>query len=89
MVNFLSIGKLKDVSYINRSVEGLISSVRFSGIGYFVLPYLLCTGAFMVHACEWNPDAVMFLRRNLHLNNVHHLCTIHEGDNREVRHINV
>ncbi|KAJ0049840.1 hypothetical protein NL108_003621, partial [Boleophthalmus pectinirostris] len=54
----------------------------YAGIGYFTLPYLVHTGAAHVHACEWNPDAVEALRKNLKLNKVSERCTIHQGDNR-------
>lgn len=56
-----------------------------SGIGYFTLPYLVHAGAAHVHACEWNPDAVSALQRNLHINKVAHRCTVHQGDNKQVR----
>lgn len=59
--------------------------ISLSGIGYFTLPYLVHAGAAHVHACEWNPDAVSALQRNLHFNKVAHRCTVHEGDNRQVR----
>ena len=54
------------------------------GIGYFTLPYLVYTGVKHLHACEWNPDAVEALRRNLRLNGVEDRCTVHVGDNRKV-----
>lgn len=60
-----------------------------SGIGYFTLPYLIHAGAAHVHACEWNPHAVSALRRNLHVNKVEHRCTVHEGDNKQVRITNI
>ncbi|XP_067103450.1 tRNA wybutosine-synthesizing protein 2 homolog [Osmerus mordax] len=56
----------------------------YAGIGYFTLPYLVHAGASHVHACEWNPDAVEALERNLQLNGMSHLCTIHHGDNRQL-----
>ncbi|KAL3194410.1 hypothetical protein MRX96_016205 [Rhipicephalus microplus] len=56
----------------------------FAGIGYFTLPYLLHAGAAHVHACEWNPDALEALHRNLQLNGVQDRCTVHAGDCREV-----
>nr|CAD7567204.1 unnamed protein product [Timema californicum] len=34
----------------------------FAGIGYFTLPLLVHAKAEMVHACEWNPNAVTALR---------------------------
>ncbi|XP_074660678.1 tRNA wybutosine-synthesizing protein 2 homolog [Tubulanus polymorphus] len=56
----------------------------YAGIGYFTLPYLVHAGASFVHACEWNPDAVAALKRNLTLNKVANRCQIHEGDNRTI-----
>lgn len=56
-----------------------------SGIGYFTLPYLVHAGAAKVYACEWNPDAVEALQKNLVSNGVFDRCTIHQGDNRQVR----
>nr|CAD7402176.1 unnamed protein product [Timema poppensis] len=35
----------------------------FAGIGYFTLPLLVHAKAEMVHACEWNPNAVTALSR--------------------------
>lgn len=34
----------------------------FAGIGYFTLPFLVHANARLVHACEWNPDAIDSLR---------------------------
>ncbi|CAH1786073.1 unnamed protein product, partial [Owenia fusiformis] len=56
----------------------------YAGIGYFTLPYLLHSKADLVHACEWNPNAVDALRKNLVLNHVADRCIVHKGDNREV-----
>jgi tRNA(Phe) wybutosine-synthesizing methylase Tyw3 len=42
----------------------------FAGIGYWTLPLLLHAGARVVHAADWNPDAVACLRINLRLNGV-------------------
>ncbi|XP_060783533.1 tRNA wybutosine-synthesizing protein 2 homolog isoform X2 [Neoarius graeffei] len=56
----------------------------YAGIGYFTLPYLVHAGAAHVHACEWNPDAVSALQRNLHINKVVHRCTVHQGDNQQL-----
>ena len=56
----------------------------FAGIGYFVLPYLVHAGASQVYACEWNPDAVEALKKNLELNKVSERCTVLEGDNKLV-----
>lgn len=55
------------------------------GIGYFTLPYLVHAKAAHVHACEWNPYAVKALQRNLQINGVSDRCTIHQGDNGQVR----
>ncbi|KAL6567498.1 hypothetical protein OROGR_001166 [Orobanche gracilis] len=54
----------------------------FAGIGYFVLPFLVRANAKMVYACEWNPHAIVALRRNLHANAVADRCIVLEGDNR-------
>ncbi|XP_067404503.1 tRNA wybutosine-synthesizing protein 2 homolog [Emydura macquarii macquarii] len=56
----------------------------YAGIGYFTLPYLVHAGAAFVHACEWNPDAVEALRKNLEMNGVQDRCQIHQGDNRQL-----
>lgn len=68
--------------------ETLLKSVPLdlvSGIGYFTLPYLVHAKASHVHACEWNPDAVEALQKNLQANKVSERCTIHQGDNRQVK----
>ncbi|XP_015244217.1 PREDICTED: tRNA wybutosine-synthesizing protein 2 homolog [Cyprinodon variegatus] len=57
----------------------------YAGIGYFTLPYLVHAKASHVHACEWNPDAVAALQKNLKVNGVSDRCTIHQGDNRQVQ----
>ncbi|XP_022615977.1 tRNA wybutosine-synthesizing protein 2 homolog isoform X1 [Seriola dumerili] len=57
----------------------------YAGIGYFTLPYLVHAGASHVHACEWNPDAVEALQKNLEANGVSDRCTIHHGDNRQLQ----
>ncbi|XP_041652899.1 tRNA wybutosine-synthesizing protein 2 homolog [Cheilinus undulatus] len=57
----------------------------YAGIGYFTLPYLVHAGAHHVHACEWNPDAVEALKKNLVLNGVSDRCTVHQGDNRQLQ----
>ncbi|KAG8080376.1 hypothetical protein GUJ93_ZPchr0007g3241 [Zizania palustris] len=54
----------------------------FSGIGYFVLPFLVKANAKLVYACEWNPHALEALRRNVMDNHVADRCIILEGDNR-------
>uniref|UniRef100_G3PZ82 tRNA wybutosine-synthesizing protein 2 homolog n=1 Tax=Gasterosteus aculeatus aculeatus TaxID=481459 RepID=G3PZ82_GASAC len=57
----------------------------YAGIGYFTLPYLVHAGASRVHACEWNPDAVQALQKNLEANGVSDRCTVHQGDNRQLQ----
>ena len=59
----------------------------YSGVGYFVLPYLVHANASTVHACEWNPHAVEGLRRGLQANggDLSAKCIIHFGDNRKVK----
>ncbi|XP_036064897.1 tRNA wybutosine-synthesizing protein 2 homolog [Onychomys torridus] len=57
----------------------------YAGIGYFTLPFLVHAGAAFVHACEWNPQAVVALRHNLELNGVADRCQIHFGDNRKLQ----
>ncbi|XP_016407881.1 tRNA wybutosine-synthesizing protein 2 homolog [Sinocyclocheilus rhinocerous] len=56
----------------------------YAGIGYFTLPYLVHAKAAHVHACEWNPDAVKALQRNLQVNGVSDRCTVHPGDNSQL-----
>eukprot|EP00105_Crassostrea_gigas_P016243 XP_011433560.1 PREDICTED: tRNA wybutosine-synthesizing protein 2 homolog isoform X2 [Crassostrea gigas] len=56
----------------------------YAGIGYFTLPYLVHARADRLHACEWNPDAVEALRKNLRLNGVEDRCVVHFGDNRQL-----
>ncbi|XP_069685094.1 tRNA wybutosine-synthesizing protein 2 homolog isoform X1 [Periplaneta americana] len=64
--------------------DGEVVVDLYAGIGYFTLPYLVHAKAKLVHACEWNPDAVNALRNNLIANNVEKRCIVHEGDNRKV-----
>ncbi|XP_075691726.1 tRNA wybutosine-synthesizing protein 2 homolog isoform X2 [Rhinoderma darwinii] len=44
----------------------------------------LYAGAAFVHACEWNPDAITALQKNLDINKVSHKCQIHEGDSSQL-----
>uniref|UniRef100_A0A3Q3NRI0 tRNA wybutosine-synthesizing protein 2 homolog n=1 Tax=Labrus bergylta TaxID=56723 RepID=A0A3Q3NRI0_9LABR len=69
---------LGEHSWVNMSTTEL-------GIGYFTLPYLVHAGAHHVHACEWNPDAVEALKKNLVSNRVSDRCTVHQGDNRQLQ----
>ena len=54
----------------------------YAGIGYYTLPALVHGGASMVHACEWNPEAIEALRWGLESNGVDSRCVVHEGDSR-------
>ena len=54
--------------------RGMVIVDLYAGIGYFTLPYLVHGLAKFVHACEWNPDAVAALRRNL-AENVRPICS--------------
>lgn len=56
----------------------------FAGIGYFTLPLLVHGKARYVHACEWNYDAVLALKKNLVNNKVNDRCSVYEGDNRKI-----
>ncbi|GJN32451.1 hypothetical protein PR202_gb20963 [Eleusine coracana subsp. coracana] len=70
----------------NFAWDSLIVEMRvvdlFAGIGYFVLPFLVKANAKLVYACEWNPHALMALRRNVSDNHVADRCIVLEGDNR-------
>ena len=61
----------------------------FAGIGYFSLTYLVHCKAKLVHACEWNVNAVEALRMNLVENGVKDRCIVHAGDNRVVAPVGV
>ena len=61
----------------------------FAGIGYFTLTYLVHCGAKLVHACEWNPNALQALEASLTENGVRDRCVIHAGDNRLVAPVGV
>uniref|UniRef100_A0A8C1PBT4 tRNA wybutosine-synthesizing protein 2 homolog n=1 Tax=Cyprinus carpio TaxID=7962 RepID=A0A8C1PBT4_CYPCA len=52
----------------------------YAGIGYFTLPYLVHAKAAHVHACEWKPEAVEALQRNLQISGVTHCCTLPLSD---------
>ena len=66
------------------SCEGETVLDLYAGIGYFTLPYLVHAQAELVHACEWNSDAVDALERGLKANGVKERCIVHYGDNRKV-----
>ena len=42
----------------------------YTGIGYFSVPALVHTDIAHAHMCEWNPDAVEALRKNLEVNQI-------------------
>lgn len=80
-----SIGNITEKLRLSKfDCRGEVVVDMYAGIGYFTLPYLVHARVDHVHACEWNPDAVTSLERNLELNGVRDRCTIHRGDNREV-----
>ena len=68
----------------NLSCEGQTIVDLYSGIGYFVLPYLVHGRARHVHACDWNTHALEALEKGLRANGVEGRCTIHHGDSRKV-----
>ena len=55
----------------------------FAGIGYFTLPVAKYAGAKRVYACEKNPVAFEYLRKNIELNRINNVIPL-LGDNREV-----
>ena len=61
----------------------------FAGIGYFTLTYLVHSRAKLVHACEWNNNAVQSLEASLIVNRVEERCVIHAGDNSVVAPVGV
>ncbi|CAK9300956.1 unnamed protein product [Gordionus sp. m RMFG-2023] len=70
---------------LNRPNEVVVD--LYAGIGYFTLPILKNKNSMvaLVHACDWNPDAIKYLRQNLVLNHIApDRCKIYEGDNREI-----
>ncbi|HSA36032.1 MAG TPA: methyltransferase domain-containing protein, partial [Methanomassiliicoccales archaeon] len=56
----------------------------FAGIGYFTMPLAAKARAEKVIACEINPDAIGFLKKNIELNHVADRVTVFEGDNRQL-----
>lgn len=83
-------GNIKEklrVSKLNCHDEVIVD--LFAGIGYFTLPLVVHAKAKLVHACEWNPDAVLALNKNLIQNKVENKCIVHVGDNRVVCPVNV
>ena len=62
--------------------DGEVVVDLYAGIGYYTLPILVHSGASLVHACEWNPEAAMALGWGLEANAVEERCVVHFGDNR-------
>eukprot|EP00501_MAST-03F_sp_TOSAG23-6_P001701 GSMAST32.ASY1.ANO1.1774.1 assembled CDS len=74
------------------SAQGEIVVDMYAGIGYFTIPLLKNAGEipyltiffffkFSHNTCEWNPDSIEALQRNLENNKVSNRCTIFNGDN--------
>lgn len=61
----------------------------FAGIGYFTLPLAKLAHAKRVIACEINPLAHHYLRRNLVLNGVESIVETYLGDNRSLPYENI
>ena len=62
--------------------EGEVVVDLYAGIGYYTLPLLVNSEISLVHACEWNPEAVAALEWALEKNSVRERCVVHLGDNR-------
>ena len=68
------------VSCVNETIVDL-----YAGIGYFTLPFLVHGHARHVYACEWNPDSLEALHRNLQANHIDDdRYTLLLGDNQVV-----
>ncbi|XP_052017328.1 tRNA wybutosine-synthesizing protein 2 homolog [Apodemus sylvaticus] len=87
MFSFGNITEKLRVASLSCAGEVLVD--LYAGIGYFTLPFLVHAGAAFVHACEWNPHAVVALRNNLEINGVADRCQIHFGDNRKLKLSNI
>lgn len=84
--NMFSRGNIHEkirVSKLNCVGETIVD--MFCGIGYFTLQFLVHTDIELVHAIDWNAEALECLRNNLLINHVDQSkCIIHYGDNNEV-----
>ncbi|CAG2115207.1 unnamed protein product [Medioppia subpectinata] len=80
MFSFGNINEKLRVSRLDCTGETVVD--LFAGIGYFTLVFAVHCRPELIHSCEWNPNAVEALRRNLELNRVSHKCVVHFGDNR-------
>jgi len=69
--------------------EGEVVVDLFVGIGYFSVPILKQGKCKFLYACEWNPDSIECLNKNLVANGVADRCEVRQGDNREVAPIGV
>jgi tRNA(Phe) wybutosine-synthesizing methylase Tyw3 len=68
---------------INATGETVVD--LFAGIGYFTVPLLVRAKASMLHACEWNSDAITCLAMNLAANHVDaSRYRLWPGDNRSM-----
>lgn len=81
MFSFGNINEKMRMAELDCSKEIVVD--LFSGIGYFSLPLLIHAKAKHLYACEWNPDSVEALKKNLILNKIDRTrCTILKGDNK-------
>jgi tRNA wybutosine-synthesizing protein 2 len=87
MFSFGNIREKIRVSRLNCENEVIVD--LFAGIGYFSIPFAVHSKAKLIHCCEWNPNAIIALNKNLELNRVSHKCVVHFGDNRLVCPTNV
>lgn len=58
-----NVNERRRMGLMNAAGETLVD--LFCGIGYFTVPLLACGRVSKAYACEWNPDSVEALRRNL------------------------
>jgi tRNA G37 N-methylase Trm5 len=88
MFSFGNVREKMRMADLNCSNEVVVD--LFAGIGYFTLPLLIHARAKHLYACEWNPNAIDALKKNLELNRVDSgRYTVIEGDNRQNRPENV
>ena len=60
---------------INKKKQEVVVDL-YAGIGYYTIPFLIHGNAKSVYACEWNPNSVIALKRNLSKAGIH----VIEGD---------
>ncbi|XP_054155228.1 tRNA wybutosine-synthesizing protein 2 homolog [Oppia nitens] len=80
-----SFGNIKEklrVSRLDCTGETIVD--LFAGIGYFTLVFAVHCNPQLIHCCEWNPNSITALEKNLELNRVSNKCIVHFGDNRDV-----